>query len=306
MSRHLNNLQRNMNYWIRASSFSGLMDTRQAFIRLFLLAVFLFGYTIEGDASDFLMEQNVDEPEQPSVSDILGAGEWFRYEVSYGFFTLGWVEVSLLPDTLYNGRVHHHLFTRMISNERLPLIGYERDEFHTLFYVNEEGLPVSSLFWKDNIDEDELDEIVYRFDRESGQVQYKEEDESIGELLIMEPATAGHIVFVYSRLFAGGGANTQLPVYVSKKLGFLDFDHSTTSEMRIYEAFEDSVATYKTSGRTIDIVGPFGFSGRFDAYFAQDELRIPLEARVKMFLGSAVVKLIEYRPKRSTQFRPKG
>jgi hypothetical protein len=76
--------------------------------------------------------------------------------------------------------------------------------------------------------------------------------------------------------------------------------------VRSYEAFEDSVATYKTTGRTIDMVGPFGFSGRFDAYFAQDELRIPLEARLKMFLGSAVVKLIEYRPKSSTQSRPQG
>ena len=44
--------------------------------------------------------------------------------------------------------------------------------------------------------------------------------------------TAGHIVFVYSRLFAGGGMNTRLPVYVSKKLGYLDFDHSSITELR--------------------------------------------------------------------------
>jgi hypothetical protein len=121
---------------------------------------------------------------QPTVPDILSAGEWFRYEVSYGFFTLGWVEVSILPDTMYNGRVHHHLLTRMISNDRLPLIGYERDEFHTFFYVNEEGLPVSSLFWKDNVDEEEWDEIVYRFDRETEQVFYKEEDETTGRAFL--------------------------------------------------------------------------------------------------------------------------
>ena len=316
------------------------MDTRQAIFRLSLMVVLSLLCVTQAVASVSYFEQQMhesdlgpqkpetqesdlgtqepethesdlgtQEPEQkgtlangqPTVPDILSAGEWFRYEVSYGFFTLGWVEVSILPDTVYNGRVHHHLLTRMISNDRLPLIGYERDEFHTFFYVNEEGIPVSSLFWKDNVDEEEWDEIVYRFDRETEQVFYKEEDETTGELSLVEPATAGHIVFVYSRLFAGGGANTELPVYVSKQLGYLDFDHSTATEMRAYEAFEEPIATYKTNGRTVDIVGPFGFSGRFVAFFGQDDLRIPLEARVKMFLGSAVVKLIEYRKGNSGQ-----
>ncbi len=321
------------------------MDTRQAVFSLSLIAVLTLLYMTQAVASVSFFKQQIyesdlesQEPEthesdlesqgpethesdlesqgpepkgtlangQPTVPDILRAGEWFRYEVRYGFFTLGWVEVSILPDTVYNDRVHHHLFTRMISNDRLPLIGYERDEFHTLFYVNEEGLPVSSLFWKDNVDEEEWDEIVYRFDREAEHVFFKEEDETTGELSLVEPATAGHIVFVYSRLFAGGGANTELPVYVSKKLGFLDFDHSSATEMRAYEAFEEPIATYKTNGRTVDIVGPFGFSGRFVAFFGQDDLRIPLEARVKMFLGNAVVKLIEYREGGSDQVSRRG
>lgn len=310
-----------MNYWTKKASFFGFMDTRRVVFCLSLMVVLsqLLATQALASVSYFVQQTHesnleIQNPEtyesdlegmlakgQPTVPDILSAGEWFRYEVSYGFFTLGWVEVSILPDTMYNGRVHHHLLTRMISNDRLPLIGYERDEFHTFFYVNEEGLPVSSLFWKDNVDEEQWDEIVYRFERETEQVFYKEEDETTGILSLIEPATAGHIVFVYSRLFAGGGTNTELPVYVSKKLGYLDFDHSSATEMRTYEAFEEPIATYKTNGRTVDIVGPFGFSGRFVAFFGQDDLRIPLEARVKMFLGSAVVKLIEYRKGNSDQ-----
>jgi hypothetical protein len=238
--------------------------------------------------------------QQPTVSDILSAQEWFRYEVSYGFFTLGWVEVFMMPDTLYEGQMHHHLVTRMISNERLPLIGYERDEFHSFFRLNEEGLPITSLFWKDNWDEEKPKEIVYAFDRSRNQVRYKEEDDTEGELDLFEPATAGHVVFVYSRLFAGSEHRTQLPVFVSKKLGFLDFNHSSETELREYPTFDAPVTTLKTTGSTIDIAGPFGFSGRFDAYFLNDELRVPLEARVKMFLGSAVVTLIEYRRTPST------
>tara|TARA_B100000989_G_scaffold298814_1_gene290049 strand:- start:3145 stop:4083 length:939 start_codon:yes stop_codon:yes gene_type:complete len=310
-----------MNYWTKKVAYHGLIYSRQTIFYSFLLVIFSL-VCMTGEATGKILlelqshqqDHPVHEQEmggtavkiQPTVSEILNAGEWFRYEVSYGFFTLGWVEVSILPDSLYNGQVHHHLFTRMISNDRLPLIGYERDEFNTLFYVNREGLPVSSLFWKDNIDEEKMYEIVYRFDSTSGQVYYKEEDETTGILSLVKPATAGHIVFIYSRLFAGGGMKTRLPVYVGKKLGYLDFDHSSISELRTYEAFEDSVATYKTTGRTVDIVGPFGFSGRFEAFFAQDNFRIPLEARVKMFLGSAVVKLIEYRQDNSVRTNWKG
>ena len=230
---------------------------------------------------------------QPTFEKLVSVKETFKYEVKYGFFKLGWVEVTLLSDTVYNGRVHKHLITKMESNSKIPFMGKEIDYFHSLFYENEEGIPVTSLYWKDNLDEGKEKEIVYEFDRENGSVAYKEEDNTEGMLELVEPGTAGHIIFYFSRLFAGGDVPSSMPVYVTKKVGYIHFENSPELEKRKYRPF-GKIDAHLTRGTTENIEGPFGFSGDFRAWFLNDDLRVPLEARVKVFLGSAIIKLIEY------------
>ncbi|MBO6525241.1 MAG: DUF3108 domain-containing protein [Balneolaceae bacterium] len=232
---------------------------------------------------------------QPDLDDLFSVKETFRYEVKYGFFKLGWVEVSLLPDTMYNGKLHKHLVTKIESNSKIPFMSKEIDEFHSFFYENEDGLPVTAYYWKDNIDENKFKEIEYVFDREHGVVTYKEEDDSRDTLALEEPATAGHIIFYFSRLFAGGDVDNSMPVYVTKKAGAIHFENPSELEKRKYAAFDEPVQAYLTRGTTENIEGPFGFSGEFRAWFRNDDLRVPLEARVKVFLGNAIVKLIEYK-----------
>lgn len=241
-----------------------------------------------------LFGQTYNSKQQPEMEDLFSVKETFRFEVKYSFFKLGWVEVSLLPDTMYQGRMHKHLFTKIESNPKIPFMGTEIDHFHSLFYVNEEGLPVTTSYWKDNVDEDLYKEITYDFDRELGKVYYKEEDDTRDTLDIVEPATAGHIIFYFSRLFAGSDSLSSLPVYVTKKEGRINFENPSRLEKRKYAPF-GKVDTYLVKGSTENIEGPFGFSGNFRAWFLADDLRIPLEARVRVFLGNAIVRLIEYR-----------
>ena len=231
---------------------------------------------------------------QPTMEDLFSVKETFKYEVKYGFFKLGWVEVTLLSDTLYQGKVHKHILTSIKSNNNVPLVGTEIDEFNSFFYTNEDGLPVTSYYWKDNVDEEAYKEIEYEFDREANVVRYKEEDDTRDTLDIVEPATAGHIIFYFSRLFAGSNQSTRLPVFVTKKSGFIVMENSSTIEMRKYKPFDKEVATYLSTGSTENIDGPFGFSGNFRAWFLADDLRVPLEARVKVLFGNAIVRLIEY------------
>lgn len=231
---------------------------------------------------------------QPDLDELYKYKETFKYEVKYGFFKLGWVEVSLQPDTMYEGRMHKHLQTIITSNPKVPFFGTEVDYYHSFFYENEDGVPVTTKYWKDNIDENIYDDIVYEFDRENGKVYYKEEDNTRDTLDLEEPATAGHIIFYFSRLFAGSDTPSDLLVYVTKKKGAIHFQNPSKTEKREYAAFDKPVEAVLTSGTTENIAGPFGFSGDFRAWFMNDELRVPLEARVKVFLGNAMIKLIEY------------
>lgn len=160
--------------------------------------------------------------------------------------------------------------------------------------MNEEGLPVESKYWKDNIDEEEYREIEYWFDRDINKVYYKEEDDTRDTLDLEDPATSGHLIFYFSRLYAGSEEDFKLPVYVTKKKGYIYAENSLEKEERNYEAFDNPVMAYQLNGSTENIEGPFGFSGDFRAWFLDDDLRVPLEARVKVFWGNVIVRLIEY------------
>jgi hypothetical protein len=190
--------------------------------------------------------------------------------------------------------MHHHLVTHIESNPRIPFMGREIDEFHSLYYIGDDGLPRTTKYWKDNLDEDEYEEIVYEFDRERNLVYYKEEDNTRDTLELEEPATAGHVIFHWSRLFTGSEVPSTLPVYVTKVKGYIHMEHPSKTEKRNYEAFDEPVQAYLSKGTTENIEGPFGFSGNFRSWFLDDELRVPLEGRVKVFLGNVIIRLISY------------
>jgi len=232
---------------------------------------------------------------QPTPEELFQYKEMFTFEVKYSFFKLGWVDVELLPDTVYNGVLHKYLKTTIRSNSKVPFIGVELDEFHSLFYINDDGIPVTSKYWKNNVDEAITEEIVYEFDRENNIVFYKEDDGSEGTMEMEEPATAGHVIFVFSRLFAGSNISSKQIVYISKNIGYLYFDNPSITEKRIYKPFDEPVEAVLTSGRTEDMEGPFGFSGNFRAWFLNDDLRVPLEARIRVFLGNVIIRLIDYK-----------
>jgi len=230
----------------------------------------------------------------PTMEELFSVKETFRYEVKYGFFKLGWVNVELLSDSVYEGRTLNHILTEIESNPSIPFMSTELDRFHSLFYVNEEGLPVEVKYWKDNIDENKYDEIEYWFDRDLGKVYYKEEDDTRDTLALEDPATSGHLIFYFSRLFAGSEEDYTLPVYVTKEAGYIFADNSLKTEKRSYEPFDGAVNAYLMEGNTEKIEGPFGFSGKFRAWFLDDDLRVPLEARVKVLWGNVIVRMIDY------------
>lgn len=230
----------------------------------------------------------------PTMDEILSVKEHFLYEITYGFIKLGEIEVEITGNTTYEGHRHLILRTYIEANPPIPFVDDEEDQFTSYFFVNEDGLPVESLYWKDNLDENKKREIIYTFDRENGIVHYKEEDDSRDTLKLEEPATSGHVIFFFSRLFAGSENDFKLPVYVTKKHGYVFGENFTKTEKRKYEAFEEPIRAYLMHGSTQNIEGPFGFSGNFRAWFLADDLRVPLEARVRVFLGNVKVKLIKY------------
>ncbi|MDX1641936.1 MAG: DUF3108 domain-containing protein [Balneolaceae bacterium] len=231
--------------------------------------------------------------EPPTMEMMLDANEFFRYEVTYGWFTLGWIDVQLLPDTTYQGQHAYHLQTIMKSNHKNILIGKNLVSYENLFQYNEKW-PYTFLFWRDDLHDNEPNRVRIVFDRDSSEVHFYERGELTETLDLVEPASGGDIIFYYSRMFAGEETPYKLPVYIENELGYVTSQSSNKTEMREYEAFEEPIETYLSEGHA-DIEGPFGFRGDFKSWFSTSDLRVPVEAHVKVIFGNVKVKLISYK-----------
>ena len=232
---------------------------------------------------------------QPTLERILDAREVFEYEVRYGFLTLGWIDVELLPDTTYNDEQVYHMRTRIRSNRRVPFVGTRIVNYENVFSVSNDTI-YSHEFWRDDIHDDAYDIVRIIFDRESNKVRFYEDGEPADTLDLEEPASGGDIVFFYSRLFAGIEDNYSLPVYIENEKGWLEASSGSRTTMRKYDAFDEPIETYFSEG-TADVDGPFGFRGRFRSWFATDDLRVPVEAHVRVIFGNVKVRLISYERK---------
>lgn len=228
----------------------------------------------------------------PDLETIISVRERFEYKVTYSFFTVGWVEVELLPDTTYNGKKAHHLRTIIESNNKIPFVKKNLSHYENLFFKDDENV-FSYLFWRDDIHENQQKAQKVVFDREKDEVRFYEDGEPQDTLDLKEPASGGDIIFIISRMFAGTEKELKLPVYIENKLGYVTAENSTETEMRKYEAFDEPVKAYKGEGQA-DIDGPFGFTGEFKSWFATDDRRIPLEAHVKVLFGNVKIKLTNY------------
>lgn len=228
----------------------------------------------------------------PTESELLKWHEVFTYEVRYSLFKLGEVKVEMMGDTLYEGKQAQYLRTIITSNPGIPFVGREENHYNTIF-TQTDSLPHTLVYWTDNVDDEEYDDTRYIYDYEAGKVLMRDQ-ENIDTLAIEEPASSGQLIFHLGRLFAGTENDFTIPIYLNLEKGYISVDNTLKKESRTYKAFDEPVETYYGEGEsTID--GPFGFRGEFKSWYLADDLRVPLEAHVKVWLGNVRIKLIDYK-----------
>lgn len=229
----------------------------------------------------------------PDLDDLWELEEDFLFEVRYGFFKLGTVEVEVhRRDTVYNGKKARQFTNIIKSNPSVPFVGYREVHYHTMLTRND-TIPYGLKFWSDNYHDEIMEEVLYEYDYENGVVTYYEEGEKIKEMELDEPADGGPAVFYYSRLHAGASRDVRYPIYIGEEKGFVYINNRNEVKSYDSKAFDGEVEAYHSTGKA-NFEGPFGFSGDFEAIFKADELRIPLEARVQVWVGSVRVRLVEY------------
>lgn len=234
---------------------------------------------------------------QPTPEQLRPVRESFLYEVHYGPFRLGFVEIHPVRDTVYRGMPALKYKMVMRSNPKLLFLGKKREHYYSVFA--EKGDKTYGLeFLSDDIDSEIMKEILMQTDTlaKTVQVEFRpEKDEFYQKELPWAPySLLGPDIYYFSRFFAGKDTLIKSPIYVDTTLQEIALRYESKTEKRHYLAFQDSVETVKLYGDA-PFEGPFGFNGKFYAWYGTDSLRIPLEAHADVWIGAVKVKLIEYK-----------
>lgn len=227
----------------------------------------------------------------PDLRSMFGAKEQFTYEVRYGFMRLGNVYVSS-RDTVVNGEPLLHTVAVIQSNSGIPLMGSRRYEYHSLLVQND-STTWARKFWVDNVHRERFPEYRYTFEYEQGHIIVEKHDLPTDTLELPTLLDGGPALFFVGRQQAGTGSEIDFPIFIDEEVAVVNI-RSTKNRDRIRSAAHnnDMIDVYLTYG-SADINGPFGFRGGFESRYDTSKWRLPIEARVSVWIGNVRINLTE-------------
>lgn len=229
----------------------------------------------------------------PGLGTMFEAKEEFTYEVRYGFMRLGNVFVSS-RDTVINGEQLLHSIAVIQSNSGIPLMGSRRYEYHSLLSRND-STTWAHKFWVDNIHRGRFPEYGYTFDYERGEIIVVKHDAPTDTLDLPTRLDGGPALFYVGRQHAGTESEIDFPIFIDEEVAVVNI-RNTLNRDRVRSAAHgnDMVDVYLSYGDA-SINGPFGFNGKFESRYDTSEWRIPIEARVSVWIGNVRVQLIDFQ-----------
>jgi len=228
---------------------------------------------------------------------LLHSKEIFRYDVHYGPFLLGHVDISEIKDTVYRGE--HSFYYKMImhSNPKLWFVG-NKEEHHFAVFQSYQKKSYGLLFWSDDIDSKIKEEVKIAPDYKQNitvtEFRDKYQNYRKKDIPLTPYALVGPDIFLFTRFFAGKDTLVNSPIYVDSLSETISLDYKSKQEKRFYPAFKDSIKATRMYGDA-PFEGPFGFKGKFVSWFGSDEYRIPLEAHADVWIGAVKIKLVSYQ-----------
>ncbi len=269
-----------------------------------LLAGFLMLFIYTGPAHHDLPSGGSRSPGKagggpPTIQQLWNVREHLVYKIRYGFFTVAWLTVDLLPDTTYRGTSYHFLRAIIKSNPSIPFVGNKEEKFYSLIAKND-TVPYEVLYWNDDVDDHIHFATLYKLRYDEGKVYSFKREKRGGPLIagdtlpLHQPSICGPSLFYYLRIYAGTKENETIPIYINQKRDSIRVKNSDSiDKMQIDYFGDDPVSVYKCKAYT-GFDGPFGFHGDFTVWFTADSLRVPVGGNARVWLGNVKVRLESY------------
>jgi len=222
-------------------------------------------------------------------------GEELTYKVSWGFIRLGTLQLSILDTVQIDGMKAYHTRLSIDSNPWLFFVN-----MHSTFnsYLLENSYPLL-LICEEEIDNEEY-HSRYEFDYENSEIIVHHEgienpDKTIDKSLpLNKKLQDGMSIIYYARANCYREKSEHLVVFYAAQEGTLEIKFSSQTESIEVSFTDGNMSAYYINGEA-HFKAIAGFGGNYEGWFSLDEQRVPLAARMEVFVGSVYLELEEYR-----------
>jgi hypothetical protein len=262
-------------------------------LSLVVLALFASFFWIQADSLKN-ESSTIELDDSARLNRLVGLRERLTYEAYYGFMKLGDAVVEQYRDTTYKGQRRRVLRTVVTSNPKLLFVGYKEEHFSSII-ANNDTTVYDLYYWKDDVAGKKKKQEEYEYDYRNGRVIARKPKAKADTLKLVGPSISGPAVIYHTRLIAGTGKSTRIPIFINQKQHFIDMKDYRRTEKVENTTFGNTHenAWYVDGDAAFD--GPFGFSGKFKGWVMKDKYEnVPLEGHVKVWIGSIRVKLVKY------------
>jgi hypothetical protein len=232
-------------------------------------------------------------------------GEELVYNVRYGFIDLGQVRIRIEGILREKSSVAYQGKGIIDSYPKVPFV-----DLHAVYESVIDSGMFSRRFIGRQKENGQWDHSRYDFDYPGKRVliEVAARDSVIVKRDTISIATPYHdglslFFFARAKLFSGLKVNVPTLIKEQKVNTYIDFKNEHTSVD--LDAVDYPVDVVRFDGN-MDFVGIFGLTGGFEGWFSNDEARVPIQAKMKVLIGSVTVELMKWTRQGWNPPRAKG
>jgi hypothetical protein len=231
----------------------------------------------------------------PDTATCIQVGEELEYAVSYSFFSVGTVRFKILGKGVRDGRPIFKALARIESNPSLSWL----TEVHIRFYAEIDDSVFSHYWISEDSSKSGIDYHSLTFDYPDHHVIYQKGNidpsglnkiDELDTVAVTTPVEDGLSLFYYARERLRQAKQDTVLTFIDnvEKKAYIDFQNKI-EDVEI-DAVKYPIETVYFDGHA-DFVGVVGLTGGFRGWFSNDAARIPIMARLNVWIGSIKVEL---------------
>ena len=233
-----------------------------------------------------------------SQEKVLEIGEELKYEVSFGFIKLGYLNFKLTGVRKEGKKIFYNTKLEVKTYPEVPFIKIN-EIFESEMQLEDHAL-FTQKFFETNFKDRSISRTDYKFNYTKEFVKINKETDGNIELdtkvKIKENVFyKDEISWQYdARLNSFTNKNYNIPVFTNEDESSVRYSFNVNKTFVKIEKHDYDIAVVKMEG-TSDYTGFFGFKGEFLILLSDDEERVPIKGYFNSSLGNIVCELISFK-----------